>query len=145
MAAAKVLDAFALLAFFEDEPGADLVRSLLLRAEEGGIKLFMSVVNLGEVWSAIARASLPFARLAAGYKAKISDADCFTAALAKSQRTDIVTGDPEFNIDGEGNQLPTDGITRGVASNLTGCYSSSRVVIRRSISALRRGSRATGW
>ncbi|MDZ4158326.1 MAG: type II toxin-antitoxin system VapC family toxin [Anaerolineaceae bacterium] len=122
MAATKVLDAYALMAYFEDEPGADLVRSLLLRAEEGGIKLAMSVVNLGEVWYAIARAESPekadriiqviqgmaielvdvdwnLTRQAAGFKAraKISYADCFTAALAKQRRAEIVTGDQEFN------------------------------------------------
>ena len=46
---AKVLDSYALMAFFEDEPGADTVRSLLLKAEEGGVQLVMNVVNLGEV------------------------------------------------------------------------------------------------
>src|SRR5512136_3098834 len=55
--AARVLDAYALMAFFEDEPGADLVRGLLLKAEESDLKLLMSVVNLGEVWYSIARAA----------------------------------------------------------------------------------------
>lgn len=38
MAAVKVLDAYAILAFLEDEPGADQVRNPL-RAEEGRLKL----------------------------------------------------------------------------------------------------------
>ena len=55
----KVLDSFALMAFFEDEPGADFVRSLILKAEESDTKLLMSVVNLGEVWYSIARTNSP--------------------------------------------------------------------------------------
>ena len=57
--AAKVLDSYALMAFFEDEPGADIVRGLILKAEETGTKLLMSVVNLGEVWYSIARTTSP--------------------------------------------------------------------------------------
>jgi PIN domain nuclease of toxin-antitoxin system len=52
----KVLDADALMAFFLDEPGADTVRGLLVEAEMDSVDLAMSVVNLGEVWYAIARA-----------------------------------------------------------------------------------------
>lgn len=49
MAPLKVLDAYALLAFLEDELGADQIRNLLLRAQEGSVRLAMTVVNLGEV------------------------------------------------------------------------------------------------
>ena len=59
MTAVKVLDAYAILAFLEDEPSAGQVRNLLLRAEEGKAKLAMTVVNLGEVWYAIARTNSP--------------------------------------------------------------------------------------
>jgi len=121
MAATKVLDAYALIAFLEDEPGADEVRNLLLRAEEGNVKLAMTVVNLGEVWYAIARADSPeladhfiqeirgmaieiidadwlLTHQAAIFKAKgkIAYADCFAAALAKMRRGEIVTGAEEF-------------------------------------------------
>jgi predicted nucleic acid-binding protein len=125
--AAKVLDAYALMAFFEDEPGADLVRTLLLKAEEGEQKLLMSVVNLGEVWYSIARktspetadqyvneirgmnieileAGWPITRQAALFKApgNISYADCFAAALAKIHQAELVTGDVEFkSLEGE--------------------------------------------
>ena len=51
--ATKVLDSYAVIAFLEDEPGADVVRNLILKAEDGKVKLAMSVVNLGEVWYAI--------------------------------------------------------------------------------------------
>ena len=121
MAAVKILDAYALLAFLEDEPGADQIRTLLLRAEEGKLKLAMTTVNLGEVWYAIARADSQeladrlirdiqgmaidmvevdwaLAHEAATLKAKgkISYADCFAAALARLRKGEVVTGDPEF-------------------------------------------------
>src|SRR5512138_3637594 len=100
--ATKVLDSYALMAFFEDEPGADIVRGLILKAEEDGVKLLLSVVNLGEIWYAIARTNSPetadqyigeingmaieivdadwqLTRQAAAFKAhgNISYADCF--------------------------------------------------------------------
>jgi uncharacterized protein len=124
---AKVLDSYALLAFFGDEPGADFVRSLLLKAEERDLELFMSVVNLGEVWYAIARTATPktadqyiheiqgmaisivdadwgLTRKAAEYKAmgNIAYGDCFAAALAKNNKAELVTGNKEFeSLEGE--------------------------------------------
>ena len=123
----KVLDSYALMVFFEDESGADIVRDLILKAEEGKIILMMSVVNLGEVWYSIARtnsleiadqyigevrgmaieivdADWQLTRQAALYKkqGKISYADCFAAALASLKKTELVTGDKEFKpLDGE--------------------------------------------
>ncbi len=119
--ATKVLDSYALMAFFEDESGADTVRGLILKAEEDGVQLVMSVVNLGEVWYSIARTNSPqtadqyigeihgmaievvdvdwqLTRQAAIFKAdgNISYADCFAAALAKSRKAELVTGDKEF-------------------------------------------------
>ena len=125
--AAKVLDLYALMAFFEDEPGADIVRGLILKAEETGTKLLMSVVNLGEVWYSIARTTSPesadqyiseikgmaieiadvdwsLTRQAALFKVNgnISYGDCFAAALAKSHKAELVTGDKEFKaLEGE--------------------------------------------
>jgi len=121
--ATKVLDTYALMAFFEDEPGADTVRGLILKAEEDGIKLAMSVVNLGEVWYSIARtnsletadqyigeingmaieivdADWQLTRQAAKFKTigNISYADCFAAALAKMRKAELVTGDKEFKM-----------------------------------------------
>jgi predicted nucleic acid-binding protein len=125
--ATKILDSYALMAFFEDEPGADTVRSLILKGEEGGINLVMSVVNLGEVWYSIARTNSPetadqyigeikgmsieivdvdwqLTRQAALFKThgNISYADCFAAALAKNRKAELVTGDKEFKtLEGE--------------------------------------------
>lgn len=121
MAATKILDAYALLAFFEDEPGADFVRSLLLEAESGSLKLAMCVVNLGEVWYSVARTVSPAQADAlieeiqglsieivdAGWKLThqaaifkstggLSYAGCYTAALGKLRQAEVVTGDPEF-------------------------------------------------
>ena len=121
--AAKVLDAYAIMAFFEDEPGADFVRNLILQAEESNIDLLMSVVNLGEVWYSIARtnssetadqyiheiqgmaidiveADWQLTRQAATFKVngKISYGDCFAAALAKNREAELVTGDTEFKV-----------------------------------------------
>lgn len=121
--ATKVLDAYAVIAFFEDEPGADLVRGLILRAEEGSLKLLMSVVNLGEVWYSIARTTSPetadqyireiqgmaietvdadwqLTRQAAVFEAggNIAYGDCFAAALAKDRKADLITGDKEFSV-----------------------------------------------
>lgn len=121
--ATKVLDSYALMAFFEDEPGADTVRSLILKAEEGSVNLLMTVVNLGEVWYSIARTNSPetadqyigeikgmsieivnadwqLTHQAAAFKVSgnISYADCFAAALAKSRKAELITGDKEFKM-----------------------------------------------
>lgn len=121
--AAKVLDSWALIALFEDEPAADAVENLLHQAMQERHRLFMSVVNWGEVYYNTMRevsqaaaeqrvreiASLPIdivgvgddlilARQAALFKAthRLSYADCFAAALAKVRNAELVTGDPEF-------------------------------------------------
>lgn len=121
MTTTKILDTFALIAFFEDEPGADFMRGLFLEAEAGNVKLAMSVVNLGEVWYSVAREVSPqqadsivqeihgmeievvdadweLTQQAAIYKSKggISYADCYAAALAKFRKAELVTGGPEF-------------------------------------------------
>jgi predicted nucleic acid-binding protein len=119
----KVLDSWALIALFEDEPAADAVENLLHQATLERHRLFMSVANWGEVYYNTMRevsreaaeqrvreiGSLPIdivgvsddlamARQAAIYKAtkKLSYADCFGAALARIKNAEFVTGDPEF-------------------------------------------------
>jgi len=125
--ATKVLDSHALMAFFEDEPGADFVRGLIQKAVESDTNLLMTVVNLGEVWYSIARtdsaetadryiheikgmgieivyADWALTRQAAAFKisGNISYGDCFAAALAKLRKAELVTGDKEFKpLDGE--------------------------------------------
>lgn len=127
--ATKVLDSWPLVAFFEDEPAAPEVKKLLLASEAGRHKLIMNVVNWGEVYYSIMRATsqqqadeiareiagmpidiigvgddLMLVRQAAIYKAtkKMSYADCFAAALAKIRGAELVTGDEEFReVEGE--------------------------------------------
>lgn len=121
--ATKVLDSWALIAFFEDEPPADAVEKLLQQAAAEKHKLLMCVVNWGEIYYNTMRAvsqeaaeqkgreiatlpieivgvddDLALARQAAIFKAKhkMAYADCFAAALAKIKNAEIVTGDPEF-------------------------------------------------
>ena len=121
MAATKILDAYALIAFFENEPGADYVRGLLLEAESGITQLLMSVVNLGEIWYSVAReisteeadaivreifnmsievvdADWEVTHQAAIFKkiGGLSYSDCFAAALGKLRDAEVITGDPEF-------------------------------------------------
>ena len=119
-----VLDAHALMVLFNDEPGADEVERILLKAESGSPKLLMSVVNWGEIYYSILRGAsqemaetkaheiagmqielvpvdaddLELVRQAAAFKAtrKMSYADCFAAALAKIKNAELVTGDREF-------------------------------------------------
>jgi predicted nucleic acid-binding protein len=123
VAALYVLDAYALIAFFEDEPGADFVRSLLLDAAAGNVELSLSVVNLGEIWYSVARsvsvqqadavvqeiqgltidivdAGWSLAYQAAQFKARggLSYADCYAAALASLRGATLITGDPEFAV-----------------------------------------------
>ena len=121
MPAAPVLDSFALLALFRDEPGAEAVALILERAGQRDQPVHMTEVNYAEVqyivrmkdgeaaWASIAgelkAAPIEFhpadrrlADLAAWFKAgyKISLADAFAAALAKDRKTNLVTGAPEF-------------------------------------------------
>lgn len=116
-----VLDSYALLAFLEGAAGGERVRELLQKALVGRCKLFMSIVNLGEVVyitereRGLPKAQEILARIdelpikvldanrdhtltAAHIKAQwpIAYADCFAVALAKLEDAAIVTGDPEF-------------------------------------------------
>lgn len=117
----KVLDSFALIAYFRDEPGAEAVESLLVAASRKNSPLHMTDVNYAEVkysitrkngaeaWAAVAKVleGLPIvfhptnralAEVAADFKSRfrLSLADAFAAALAQEQKTELVTGDPEF-------------------------------------------------
>jgi ribonuclease VapC len=117
----KVLDSFALIAYFRDESGAEDVEKMLIEANRRGVSLLMSEVNYAEVKYSILRKDgteawakthgvlqglpvefLPTSRqladTAADFKTrfKLSLADAFAAALAKETRSELVTGDPEF-------------------------------------------------
>jgi predicted nucleic acid-binding protein len=45
-----VLDACALLTFFNDEDGVEIVEEVFLKAENGQIAVYMSIINLLEVY-----------------------------------------------------------------------------------------------
>jgi predicted nucleic acid-binding protein len=117
-----VVDAWAALALLRGERPAELVvRRLLRRAFRGNLQLFMSVINLGEVYYRMHRIAgeiqateglrrlrrLPIeilparevvvmeaARLKAGHP--ISYADAFAVATARLTRAGVLTGDPEI-------------------------------------------------
>jgi predicted nucleic acid-binding protein len=116
-----VLDASALMTFFEDRPGADKVEDLIGLGVEGKRHLFMSVVNWGEVyystWRAkgpgVARkvlediAQLPVEIVDADFdltgraaelraKHKLPYTDCFPAALAIDRKASLATSDKDF-------------------------------------------------
>jgi predicted nucleic acid-binding protein len=118
---AKVLDSFALIAYFRDEPGAETMEDMLVSASKKDSPLVMTDVNYAEVkyfivkkdgaqaWTEAAKVlqGLPIdfhsttralADTAADFKArfKLSLADAFAAALAKERKIELVTGDPEF-------------------------------------------------
>jgi len=121
----KVLDSWALMAFFKGESAAATVEILFQRASAERIQLLLCVVNLGEIYYGMMRTgtkeeaemamldlerlpielvpvdtNLQLVRQAAIYKAsgKISHADCFAAALARLRKAELVTGDQEFKV-----------------------------------------------
>src|SRR5580658_10408466 len=119
--ATKVLDSWALMAFFKGEPAGAAVEALIRQAADEKTRLLLCVVNWGEIYYAVWRAGgkkaaeavakdmsrLPLelvpadvalAQQAAVFKAtrRMSYADCFAAALAKLKNCELLTGDREF-------------------------------------------------
>lgn len=117
----RVFDSWAVIALLEGEPAGSTVSSLILLAQASEAPMWITVVNLGEVWYRLDRAysqseadssveqirELGFevqdadwtlTRQAAQFKSRyrLSYADCFAAALAKQRNVELVTGDPEF-------------------------------------------------
>lgn len=45
-----VLDSFALLAYFQAEPGGEMVRSLIEAVKDEQAALYMSLINVGELY-----------------------------------------------------------------------------------------------
>jgi predicted nucleic acid-binding protein len=116
-----VFDSYAMIAYFEDEPGADRVTQILRQLIQGKAKGYMSVVNWGEVYyntmreEGIAEAEKVILQLdkfpiqivevnkdlaydAAKLKGKyrIAYADCFAVALSMKLNASLVTGDQQF-------------------------------------------------
>ncbi len=126
MDSAYVLDSFAMIAHLEDEPGGEKVTQVLKAALAGKTKLYMSVINVGEIfyntcreWGrknaneaifmirqlpiAIVNADMDIALEAAVLKCAhpVAYADCFAAALGVRKKAKVITGDPEFKRFGE--------------------------------------------
>jgi len=127
MPGSKIVDAWALLAWLQNEqPAAEHVRKALTEAADGNLQLFMSWINAGEVYYMLARKQSPRiaeefpARLpslpirlvpptendiiaAARLKAtrKLSYADAFAAALTQRESGRLLTGDPELRALGD--------------------------------------------
>jgi predicted nucleic acid-binding protein len=121
----SVLDSYAVLAFLFQESGHEKVVALFEKAAESDKILVIAAPNWAEVRYMIERKVglaqwrearvkllvLPIeivpvdqelAEMAGEIKAhkKMSLADCFAAALAKQQKAEIYTGDPEFRAVG---------------------------------------------
>ena len=121
--ASYCLDAFAWLAWLQNEPGAAVVQQCLDEAERGRRDCVTSIINLGEayyrlirvnrrdeaeaLWRMAIRHRLPVSdkeatqrrvRRAAELKANhaIAYADAFAVATALEFRATLLTGDPEI-------------------------------------------------
>lgn len=120
------LDAFALLAWLQDESGAGEVEGYLRRAsEDAGFSCYLSTINLGEVfyrllrirgreeaeafWEDVRQGSLPVTlvestrnrvREAARIKGRypVAYADAFAAQTAREKGVPLITGDPELKV-----------------------------------------------
>lgn len=117
-----VLDSFAVIAFLQDEEGADKVEGILREGEEGKAKLYMHLINLGEVYCNVLKEEgealansvwvrvknypvefvddlsegflLSVARIKGTYP--ISYADAFAVATSMEKEATLITGDPDF-------------------------------------------------
>lgn len=121
MSQSLVLDSFAIIAHFRQEKSGAEVKAVLLDAQQGKTQLFLSYINLAEIYYRTIREQgrqkgeeviaairkLPIELIsatdervfkAAEIKAEypIALGDCFAAALAIDQKAPILTGDPEF-------------------------------------------------
>jgi len=116
-----ILDSYAMIAFFENEAGADKTAEVLSEIVQKKAKGYMSVINWGELYyNTVREAGISEAQLvldhfgqypiqlvdadkaltleAAKLKAihRIAYADCFAAALSINYKARLVTGDREF-------------------------------------------------
>lgn len=118
---AYILDAFAFMAYLENEPGAERIEQMLQDVHDGKAHAFISIINLGEVIYnterryGLAKAQDTLALIqrmpieilpadnqtvlaAAHIKANhpISYADAFVVVAAQKLNGILMTGDPEF-------------------------------------------------
>jgi ribonuclease VapC len=119
---AFILDTFALLAYLRDEPAAGRIEKLLDSVQQGKCRLYLSMINLGEllyiterrggvtkaqdtlalihqlpieILPANEQTVLAAAHIKANYT--VSYADAFASAGAQEVGGIVITGDPEFS------------------------------------------------
>ncbi len=117
-----VFDSYALIAFFRQEPGYELVRDLLVKTGNEQVEGYIASVNVGEIYYMICRklnvkaaeaaitairqwplvmvdADLKLCLEAAAIKAEhsLSYADSFAAAVTIQKKATLITGDKEFD------------------------------------------------
>ena len=117
-----VLDSYAMLAYFRNEEGREKVEQLLNEAAADKHELYMTCINVGEVfymayrkdgankaaivWQALQQFPIHIIDVdmavtfkAANLKAgnKLSFADCFAAVLTITKKATLITGDKEFH------------------------------------------------
>ncbi|MBW1800729.1 MAG: type II toxin-antitoxin system VapC family toxin [Deltaproteobacteria bacterium] len=125
------LDAFAILAWLQNESGADEVEEFLVRAtQDGDFLCYLSTINLGEIfyrlirvkgiedaeafWQDVRTGAIPV-RLVEATRNRIREAsrikgtypvayaDAFAAQTAREAGVPLVTGDPELKkLESEG-------------------------------------------
>lgn len=117
-----VMDAWALLAFLQgEEPAASRVREVIEAAQDGTARLFVSIINIGEVYYRVGKTHsskeadsvladlylLPMEILSADDDTVLSAArlkmahtlsyaDAFAAVTAQQKDATLLTGDPEL-------------------------------------------------
>ena len=117
-----VMDAWALLAFLQgEEPAASRVREVIEAAQDGTARLFVSIINIGEVYYRVGKTRnskeadsvladlylLPMEILSADDDTVLSAArlkmahtlsyaDAFAAATTQQKDAILLTGDPEL-------------------------------------------------
>jgi uncharacterized protein len=116
-----VLDSYALIAYSRGEKGAETVAEIIDEGLNEKAELFLCVINWGEVYYitlrnfdlkraelfketiaqypiTVVEANKELTLQAANFKAfhRMSFADAFAAALAKSKKAILITGDKEF-------------------------------------------------
>lgn len=113
-----VLDAYAILAFLQKDPGYGRVESILRSAMTGEASVYISAINLAEVQYHVLRTGRDASKILAALEAlplQVAPVDaylsqvvelrakyqaafgtCFAAALAQDMKRPIITADRQF-------------------------------------------------
>ncbi|MEN6351385.1 MAG: type II toxin-antitoxin system VapC family toxin [Syntrophomonas sp.] len=118
-----IFDAYAVLSYLQNEPCAEEVFALLRQAQEEKNKLYMTWINIGEVYYRVWReygkleaervldvlsawpmeilvadSELTIAAAAVKAQNKLAYADAFAIGAAILKQAELVTGDPEIKL-----------------------------------------------